>query len=72
MPGSKRPLLTRSEMVCVFVATSGVATPLMALSGRPSGWLLVLDGILSGLLGLLIAAVVASVLRFVECRPKGR
>ena len=56
----------------MFVATSGVATPLMALSGRPSGWLLVLDGILSGLLGLLIAVVVASVLRFVECRLKGR
>ena len=71
MPASKRPLLTRSEIVFVFICTAGVATPLLALTGGPSGWVLVLDGILSGLLGLMIAVVVAAVVRFVEGRLKG-
>jgi hypothetical protein len=57
MRATKRPLL---------------ATPLLELTRKPSGWMLVVDAVVSALLGLLIAAVVASVVRLFERGPKGR
>ena len=59
----KRPLLTRYDEIFVVIVAAGIATPLLALSRKPSGCTLVLDAILSALLGLLIAAVVAYVIR---------
>ena len=60
---TKRPLLTRSDVIFVMIIAAGVATPLVAFNRNPSGWMLVVDAILSALLGLLIAAVVAGVIR---------
>jgi hypothetical protein len=64
----KRPLLSRCEMISVAIASAGVVTPLVALTTEPSTWMLAVDAILSVLLGLLIAAVVASVVRVFEGR----
>jgi hypothetical protein len=70
MPTTKRPLLTRWDVIIVTISAAGVATPLLALTRNPSGWMLVVDAILSALLGLLIAGVVASVVRLFE-RSRG-
>ena len=63
MSMTKRPLLTRSDVIFVMIIAAGVATPLVAFNPKPSGWMLVVDTILSALLGLLIAVVVAGVIR---------
>jgi hypothetical protein len=63
MPATKRTLLTRCVVIFVVIVAAGIATPLLALTQKPSGWTLVLDAILSALLGLLIAAVFASIIR---------
>jgi hypothetical protein len=70
MPMTRKPLLTRGDVIFVTIVTAGVATPLLALTQKPSGWMLAVDAILSALLGLLVAAVVASVVRFFE-RSRG-
>jgi hypothetical protein len=72
MPASKRPLLTRGEVIFVIVFAAATATPLLALTQKPSGWILVLDVVVSALLGLLIAVVLASVVRFFERGPKAK
>jgi hypothetical protein len=72
MPASKRSLLTRGEVIFVIVFAAGTATPLLALTQKLSGWLLVLDLVVSAALGLLIAVVLASVVRFFERGPTGR
>jgi hypothetical protein len=69
---TKRPLLSRSDVIFVMILAAGVATPLLAFTRNPSGWVLVVDAILSALLGLLIAVVAASVVRFFERGPNGR
>jgi hypothetical protein len=66
----KRPLLSRWDMVSLAIGSAGVVTPVMALTREPSWWMLAVDAILSALLGLLIAAVVASVVRLF-CRVVG-
>lgn len=68
----KRPLLTRWDVIFVVIATAGIATPLLALTQKPSGWVLLLDAILSAGLGLLSAAVVAFAIRFFGRWPKDR
>ncbi len=66
MPAGKRPLLTRSDVILVIVVASGVITPLTSLAPRPSGWMFVVDAILSALLGLLVVLVIASGVRVLE------
>jgi uncharacterized membrane protein len=68
----KRLLLTRWDMIFVAIVSSGVVTPVLALTGKASGWMLVIDAVLSAGLGLLIALIVATAVRFVEHRLKGR
>ncbi|MGH7391939.1 MAG: hypothetical protein ACREM3_21145 [Candidatus Rokuibacteriota bacterium] len=58
-----RPLLIRYDVISVAIVTSVIATPLLALTQKTSGWVLLPDAILSAALGLLIAAGAASVLR---------
>jgi hypothetical protein len=72
MRATKRPLLTRWDVILVTIVAAGITTPLLALTRKPSGWMLVVDLAVSALLGLLIAVVVASVVRFFERGPKGR
>ena len=72
MRATKRSLLTRWDVIFVAIVAAGVATPLLALTRKPSGWILVIDAVLSALLGLLIAAVVASVVRLFGRGPKAK
>ena len=57
----ERPLRSRWDMIFVAIGSAGVVTPVTALTREPSSWMLAVDAILSALLGLLIAAIVASV-----------
>jgi hypothetical protein len=66
MPGARRPLLSRTDVVVVLAVTAGLVTPLTALSSRPAGWMLIIDAILSALLGLVVALLVASGVRLFE------
>jgi O-antigen/teichoic acid export membrane protein len=69
---TKRPLLTRWDVILVTIVAAGVATPLLALTRKPSGWMLLVDPVVSALLGLLIAAVVAAMVRFFERGPQAK
>ena len=66
MAGGERPLLSRTDVVIVLVVTAGLVTPLTALSSRPAGWTLIIDAILSAVLGLVVALIVVSGVRVVE------
>lgn len=67
----KTPLLSHWDMIFVAIVSAGVVvTPVMALTREPSAWILAVDAILSALLGLLIAAIVASAVRFFERGPR--
>ena len=64
----KRPLLTRWDMILVAIVSAGVVTPVLALTGKSSGWVLVVDAVLSAILGLMVAMAVGAVVRHFENR----
>ena len=64
----KRTLLSRWDAIFVAMVASGIGTPLLAVTHRPSVWVLVLEAVLSASLGLMIAAAVAAVVRHFENR----
>jgi hypothetical protein len=66
----ERPLRSRCDIIFVAIGSGGVVAPVTALTREPSSWMLAVDAILSALLGLLIAAIVASVVRLF-CRIVG-
>ena len=57
-----RPL-TRWDVIFVVIVAAGAGTRFLTLAPKPSGWLLVLDVIVSASLGLLVAVVIASLVR---------
>jgi len=64
MPASKSPLLTRWDVAFIIVVAIGAAPLIVSrLAPKPSGWLLVVDLLLSALLGLVIGVVIACVIR---------
>jgi hypothetical protein len=62
----KRPLLNRRDVIFVIIVAAGISTLLSVLTEKPSGRMLAFNAVLNAMEGLMIAAVVAAVFRFVE------
>jgi hypothetical protein len=64
----KRSLLSRRDAIFVALVACAIGPPLLAMTQRPSVWVLVVDAVLSASLGLMVAMAVAAVVRHFENR----